>query len=259
MNPYSEIKQISLEDFKNIDINKILYVQLDTGEILMLDHSSNNNNNQNLTQETEKTEQKDYTLQNEGNKGSIYLNKPKSSKKVNKRIKLIKEFKSISDLTMEQKLNFYDKISKRAKYWENESYDASRSHFQEQRLKKQNKYFNYNYINNYKPLPKEYINTEEYNNNDNYDYDYNNMNYNNQIDPFMDPNYLYQLALGPFYSLYSSSQQAQNNSNNQYKENIQNNNYSNEENYYNNYYQQQMDPYYYGFQTNISENKNNEK
>ena len=34
MNTYSEIKHISLEDFKNIDINRILYVQLDSGEIL---------------------------------------------------------------------------------------------------------------------------------------------------------------------------------------------------------------------------------
>ena len=43
MNSSSEIKTISLEDFKKIDINKILYVQLDTGEILMVDHSINNN------------------------------------------------------------------------------------------------------------------------------------------------------------------------------------------------------------------------
>jgi hypothetical protein len=43
MNTSSEIKTISLEDFKKIDINKILYVQLDTGEILMVDHSINNN------------------------------------------------------------------------------------------------------------------------------------------------------------------------------------------------------------------------
>jgi len=255
MNTYSTIKHISLDDFRKIDINRILYVQLDTGEILMIDHYYNNYN-QNVSifenkQKKEKNSQKNYSLPKEFFEGNINSNKPRSVEKINKRFNLIKGFKSLKDTSLEKMLKMFDKIPKRAKYWENESFDSSRSHFQFQRLKVQNKYnkynYNYEYINNYKPIPKENENIKEFNDyNGNYNYD--SIDYNNQFNQYMDSNYLYQLALGPLYSLYKQNQQ---NQNNQY----QNDNYFNNQNYYN-YYQERINPYYYNnFQMNFTENQ----
>ena len=243
MNTYSEIKHISLEDFKNIDINRILYVQLDSGEILMIDHYYNNDNpniiNIENNKQKEKNSEKNYSLPKEFFEGNLNINKPRSVEKINKRFNLIKGFKSLKDTSIEKKLKIYDKIPKRAKYWENESFDSSRSHFQVKRLKIQNKYnnfnYNYDYINNYKQIPKDNENIEEFNNyNDNYNY--NNFDYNNQFNQYIDSNYLYQLALGPIYSLYKQDQQNQNFKNNQYRQE-KNDIYFNNQNYYN-YYQE---------------------
>ena len=228
MNTYSAIKHISLDDFRKIDINRILYVQLDTGEILMIDHFYNNYN-QNVSnfenkQKKEKNTKKDYSLPKEFFEGNINSNKPRSVEKINKRFNLIKGFKSLKDTSLEKMLKMFDKIPKRAKYWENESFDSSRSHFQIQRLKIQNKYnnYNYDYINNYKLIAKENENIEEFNNyNDNYNYD--SIYYNNQFNQYMDSNYLYQLALGPLYSLYKQDQQNQNLKSNQYGQDLKNN------------------------------------
>ena len=244
MNAYSEVKHISIEDFKKIDINKILYVQLDTGEKLMIDHSYNKYNNYE-NKKGNKTKN-DYTLPQDYFKetNDNYLNKSKSSKRINKSLNLIKDFKSLNDFSIRQRLKFFDKIPKRAKYWENESFDSSRTYFQEKRLKKQNKKYNLYYINNYKPLPKENENVEEYNNNENY-YNYNNINYNNvnQLNQLMNSNYLYQIALGPFFPQYSTSQQSKNETEYQYAQN-QKNDFSNEKYDYN-YDPEQMVHYYY--------------
>ena len=43
MNTYSAIKHISLDDFRKIDINRILYVQLDTGEIVLYSEDEQDN------------------------------------------------------------------------------------------------------------------------------------------------------------------------------------------------------------------------
>lgn len=263
MNTYSEIKHISLEDFKNIDINRILYVQLDSGEILMIDN--NYNNNQNLInfenkKQKENNFKKDYSLPKEFFEGNININKPRSVEKINKKYNLIKGFKSLKDTSIEIKLAIYDKIPKRAKYWENESFDSSRSHFQVKRLKKQSKYnnHNYDYINNYKPIQEENEKIEEFHNYNN-NYNYNNMYYNNQINQYMDTNYLYQLALGPLYTLYKQDQQAQNFKNNKYGQYSQNDIYFNNQNYYN-YYQEQINPIYYNnFHMNLNENQHEKK
>ena len=251
MNAYSDIKHISLDDFKKIDINRIIYAQLDTGEILMIDHFNNDKSEINLKTypKKEKKKKKAYALPKDyfNNKRK---NKAKSLKKLIKKLKLINDWVSISDYNMEQKLKFYDKIPKRAKYWENESFDSSRSFFQEKRLKRLKKYdnnFNYNYYyntNNYKPLRKDSSNIELYNNQDNQDY---NLNYNNQNNPYMNANYLYELALGPFFSSYFSGlQQYQSFSNNQWEKYSTNDDYSKNQNYYNYYQEQeQTNPYYY--------------
>ena len=236
MDVYSNIRQITIEDFKKIDINRILYVQLDTGEILTIKHTDNNKTKLKRKGKKEKKVKKDYTLSKHFYKGDIYINKPKSVEKINKRFNIIKGFKLLSDFSFQKKLKFYDNIPKRAKYWENESFDSSRSNFQIKRLKRQRKYYNYNYINNYMPLSKDnnYIGDNDYYNNNYKNKDnYNNINYNNQINPYMDSNYLYQLILGPFYPQYIQSQQFENYKNNQF---LENNNYSVEDNYYNNNY-----------------------
>ena len=61
-------------------------------------------------------------------------------------------------------MKFYDSIPERAKYWERESYDATRSLFQSKRNEKR---YNYNQqiMINYNPLPQDSSSSseEEYN------------------------------------------------------------------------------------------------
>ena len=288
MNSSSEIKTISLEDFKKIDINKILYVQLDTGEILMVDHSINNNmiktnykekkekkgekekKEKKREKEKKKEKKKDkdkskkYTLPKKYFKNISKLKKSKSNERMKKRSSnIINGWISISDLDIEKKMKFYDNIPKRAKYWENESYDSTRSFFHEKRIKKQNIFNNYKQFQdyNYADFPKETSSEEEY---DQINQFYNNMNSNIndnrecvlQMNQFMNPNYIYQLALGPLYSQYLSSQNSQNyNNNDQWNEYLQNN-YPTNQNYYD-YYKEQMTPYYYdNYQNDFYEYKN---
>ena len=284
MNSSSEIKTISLEDFKKIDINKILYVQLDTGEILMVDHSINNNmiktnykekkekkgekekkekkreKEKKKERKKDKEKSKKYTLPKKYFKNISKLKKSKSNERIKKRSSnIINGWISISDLDIEKKMKFYDNIPKRAKYWENESYDSTRSFFHEKRIKKQNIFNNYKQFQdyNYVDFPKETSSEEEY---DQINQFYNNMNSNinnnNQMNQFMDPNYIYQLALGPLYSQYLSSQNSQNYNNNvQWNEYLQNN-YPTNQNYYD-YYKEQMAPYYYdNYQNDFYEYKN---
>ena len=278
MNSFSEIKTISLEDFKKIDINKILYVQLDTGEILMVDHSINNNmirtNYKEKKEKKEKKREKEkkkekkkdkekskkYTLPKKYFKNISKLKKSKSNERIKKRSSnIINGWISISDLDIEKKMKFYDNIPKRAKYWENESYDSTRSFFHEKRIKKQNIFNNYKQFQdyNYVDFQKETSSEEEY---DQINQFYNNMNSNIndniQMNQFMNPNYIYQLALGPLYSQYLSSQNSQNYNNNvQWNEYLQNN-YPTNQNYYD-YYKEQMTPYYYdNYQNDFYEYKN---
>ena len=255
MNAHSEIKQISFDDFKKIDLKRIIYAQLDTGEILMINHDSNKNIiNLEFNPKKDKKKKRPYALPKEYFKVNHLFKNARSSEKRSKKINLIKDWISLNDFNMQQKLTFFDKIPKRAKFWENESFDASKTYFQKKRIKrkiKYNKYKNYDYVNNYRPFPKNTsINTEYHQNNN---FDNNNNNYN-QANQCMDPNYLYQIALGPLYSLYLNSQQTSNN-NNPWEQYSQNNNYYHNQNYYN-YGQKQTNKYnYYNYgQQQISQN-----
>lgn len=245
MNAHSEIKQISFDDFKKIDLKRIIYAQLDTGEILMINHDSNKNIiNLEFNPKKDKKKKKAYALPKEYFKVNHLFKNARSSEKRSKKINLIKDWISLNDFNMQQKLTFFDKIPKRAKFWENESFDASKTYFQKKRIKrkiKYNKYKNYDYVNNYRPFPKNTsINTKYHQNNN---FDNNNNNYN-QANQCMDPNYLYQIALGPLYSLYLNSQQTSNNNNNPWEQYSQNNNYYHNQNYYN-YGQKQTNQYNY--------------
>ena len=245
MNAHSEIEQISFDDFKKIDLKRIIYAQLDTGEILMINHDSNKNIiNLEFNPKKDKKKKRPYALPKEYFKVNHLFKNARSSEKRSKKINLIKDWISLNDFNMQQKLTFFDKIPKRAKFWENESFDASKTYFQKKRIKrkiKYNKYKNYDYVNNYRPFPKNTsINTEYHQNNN---FDNNNNNYN-QANQCMDPNYLYQIALGPLYSLYLNSQQTSNNNNNPWEQYSQNNNYYHNQNYYN-YGQKQTNQYNY--------------
>ena len=255
MNAHSEIKQISFDDFKKIDLKRIIYAQLDTGEILMINHDSNKNIiNLEFNPKKDKKKKRPYALPKEYFKVNHLFKNARSSEKRSKKLNLIKDWISLNDYNMQQKLKFYDKIPKRAKFWENESFDASKTHFQKKRIKrkiKYNKYKNYYYINNYKPFPKDISINTEFNQNNNFNNIINNFNQANQ---YMEPNYLYQIALGPLYSLYLNSQQTPNN-NNPWEQYSQNNNYYHNQNYYN-YGQKQTNQYnYYNYgQQQISQN-----
>ena len=255
MNAHSEIKQISFDDFKKIDLKRIIYAQLDTGEILMINHDSDKNTiNLEFNPKKDKKKKKAYALPKEYFKVNHLFKNARSSEKRSKKINLIKDWISLNDFNMQQKLTFFDKIPKRAKFWENESFDASKTYFQKKRIKrkiKYNKYKNYDYVNNYRPFPKNTSINTKYHQNNNFDNDNNNYNQANQC---MDPNYLYQIALGPLYSLYLNSQQTSNN-NNPWEQYSQNNNYYHNQNYYN-YGQKQTNQYnYYNYgQQQISQN-----
>ena len=255
MNAHSEIKQISFDDFKKIDLKRIIYAQLDTGEILMINHDSNKNIiNLEFNPKKDKKKKRPYALPKEYFKVNHLFKNARSSEKRSKKINLIKDWISLIDFNMQQKLTFFDKIPKRAKFWENESFDASKTYFQKKRIKrkiKYNKYKNYYYINNYNPFPKDISINTEFNQNNNFNNIINNFNQANQ---YMEPNYLYQIALGPLYSLYLNSQQTSNN-NNPWEQYSQNNNYYHNQNYYN-YGQKQTNQYnYYNYgQQQISQN-----
>ena len=63
MNVNSEIKQISFDEFKKIDLKRIIYAQLDTGEILMINNTSNiNSNDTEFKTKKEKNKNKPFTL-----------------------------------------------------------------------------------------------------------------------------------------------------------------------------------------------------
>ena len=246
MNTNSEIKTISFDDFKKIDLKRIIYAQLDTGEILMINHESNNNaNNLGFNIPKRKNKNKIYCLPKEYFKGNYTFKNTKSTGKRTKRINLINGWISLNDYSLQEKVKFYDKIPKRAKYWENESFDSSRTFFQKKRIKRAHKYKNKDNINNYKPFSKD---TSIYN-----EFISNNNNYINQANLFENPNYLYQIALGPLYSLYLSSQQQQNYNNSQWGQYSQNKDYYSNPNYYDYYQVQSNQNDYYGFQNNFNE------
>lgn len=254
MNTHSEIKQISFDDFKKIDLKRIIYAQLDTGEILMINHDSDKNTiNLEFNPIIDKKKKKTYALPKEYFKENYSFKNSRSSGKRNKKINLIKDWISLNDYNMQQKLKFYDKIPKRAKFWENESFDASKTYFQKKRNKrkfKYNKYNNYDYINNYRPFPKDTSINTGYNQNNDF---YNNNNNFNQANQYMDPNYLYQIALGPLYSLYLNSQQTSNyNNNNPWEQYSQNRDYYPNQNYYNYGKEQTSQNNYYDFQNDYN-------
>ena len=158
MKAHSEIKQISFDDFKKIDLKRIIYAQLDTGEILMINHDSNKNIiNLQFNPKKDKKKKRPYALPKEYFKVNHLFKNARSSEKRSKKINLIKDWISLNDFNMQQKLTFFDKIPKRAKFWENESFDASKTYFQKKRIKRKikfNKYKNYDYVNKYRHFPK---------------------------------------------------------------------------------------------------------
>ena len=153
------------------------------------------------------------------------------------RILFNEEWKDLQDYNFNERIKFYDSIPKRAKFWERESYDSTRSLFQSKRLDKMKRYNLENHFNyNYAPIPKESFSEGEYEedtyhneslsqiNNNKYEQSSNNFPLNlvtNQKD-------LYNLVFGPKISQYIFGQQ-QNNVNSGYEYSKNNN--------YNNYYQ----------------------
>ena len=299
MESYDYIKHISLEDFKKLDINQIAYVQMNNGEIYMIDHPYRYNQNEQeknnieendinikqekikLLEETSKTEkmhkkrrkrkknenneiententenkqtdyyenqnhnyyenyykyddykimpiidESNYTLPNINYEYNLMKVRPNSVKIKNRGIKLFnEEWKDLQDYDFEERMKFYDAIPKRAKYWEAESYDPTKSRFQSNRIGKSSGKNNPN-IYNYMPIRQgsfsdmedNYERSEDYNfveesqKNENYynlkDNNKNNNNYNygypsNQINSQKD---LYDLAFGPQFFQYLFNQ-----------------------------------------------------
>ena len=177
MNDYTEIKYISIKDFKKLDIDKISFIQMETGERLIIERkkpSKKNKHLKNLKLKNKKEkkpninlinsnfnsfkinndnfEEKNYSLPNEYFKIKAKLIKrPKSAKNIKYNHNIIKDWKAIDDYDIMERLQFYDEIPEKAKYWENESFDASVSYFQEKRINNKASYQNEYNIYNYYP------------------------------------------------------------------------------------------------------------
>ena len=277
----SNIKHISHEDLKQLDINEISYIQMNNGEILIIDHpyikniSNIKDNNKNIKKGYNKsTEDKsndkkrrkkknkkknkniestpllkknnktndanqyqnyynyynynynqNYDNYNEINSNSNYEEKedkytlpniyfqlkPKRaySLKIKNKGKILfnEEWRNIQDYDIVERAKFYDSIPQRAKYWERESYDATRSLFQSKRNEKMNNNnYNEKIMTNYNPLPQDSSEEEEYNESYNL-YNYNNNNYEFPYNQIRNEEDLYNLAFGPLFSQYLLGQQ----------------------------------------------------
>ena len=340
MEAYDYIKHISIEDFKKLDVNQITYVQMNNGEIFMIDHpymykqdnqtniniennthlkneknkltednskkenknkkrkkrkKNKNKNKKNETDNLQKKEAENYNNDNKTNNYDDYDNyynynydnypteeekytlpkeyfeydytkyRPRSVEIKNKGIKLFgEEWKDLHDYDFNERIKFYDEIPKKAKYWENESYDPTKSLFQSKRIEKITKN-NFQNMYNYMPIKQDsfsdeedYKSYEEDNHNnesqksDNYynisDNNNNNIGNNNAgypINQITNQKQLYELAFGPQFAQYFLGQQSnpyqqnnnneayypQNNNNTDYYYHTNNNNYDNYDQY----------------------------
>ena len=349
-NKYNQnYKLISLEEFKKLDINTISYVQLYTGEILMIDHpylhntqqskpdnqgkdkedinqnenqkeiseskpnkkkrKRKKNNNKNKKEEsnsllkdsnTKEKPNSDYfndNYENEKNidngindQNNLNKNNKKESKitlpneyyspnnKIyraysvevkNKGIILFnQEWKDIQDYDIKERMEFYDSIPNRAKFWERESYDPTRSLFQSKRLSKTYNYNQQQNIVNYKPISQESYSSPSEDEKEKYsdeqiNYEYNNNNYDYPLNQLVSSQKdLYDLAFGPIFSQYMINQ-LNNNQWGEYKEDYWQNhdefNYYQESQYnYGDYNQNNYD-YYNSNYYNYEENKFKDK
>ncbi len=158
----------------------------------------------------------------------------------------------MQDYDFRERMKFYDSIPKRAKYWERESFDATRSLFNSKRLSK-NPYYNQekNMIN-YKPIPQESYSSSSEDQKEKYEEIQNNDEYNNNYEyPFnqlvSNQKDLYNLAFGPLFFQYMLGQQ-NNNQIDEYDEGYWQNNddsnyYETNQYNYNNYNQNNYDYY----------------
>ena len=217
------------------------------------------------------------TLPNDYFKRSNKIYRSNSFKIKNKRkILFNEEWKPINEYDIYERMKFYEEIPKRARFWETESYDATRSFFYSKRLQKNRKYQenqinfnNYTSIkqdsissnsfeqndNNYyqnidtKSNPEEnYENNNNYNNYDENSYNINENNYGYQDNLFSNVKDYYSLIFGPQFSQYLLGQNRAYNNNQAEgygEENFNDNNdinyYQNNQYDYNNYNSQ---PYY---------------
>ena len=348
-NKYNQnYKLISLEEFKKLDINTISYIQLYTGEILMIDHpylhytqqlkpNNQGKDNEDINQKENQKEiseskpnkkkrkrkknknknkkvESNFLLKDSNNKeksnsdnfNNNYENEKNNDNRIydqnnlnknnekdsnltlpteyyslnnkkyraysvevkNKgRILFNQEWKDIQDYDIKERMEFYDSIPNRAKFWERESYDPTRSLFQSKRYGKIYNNNSQQNMVNYKPISQDpYSSSFEdekkkyddeqinYEFNNNYDYPLNQMA-SNQKD-------LYDLAFGPIFSQYILNLQ----NNNQwdeyegdYWENNEESNYYQESQYnYNDYNHNNYD-YYNSNYYNYEENKFKDK
>ena len=164
-------------------------------------------NSNSLISNNNKNESK-FTLPN--NDFLTHNHRAKSSKiKNERRILFNQEWRAPQDYDYKEMIKLYENIPERAKFWERESFDSTRSLFQAKRLEKNQNYYQ-NYMTNYKPIPLDSSSEEddgnnfrelqniygryEYNTRDSYNYPLNQL-MSNQKD-------LYDLAFGPQISNY---------------------------------------------------------
>ena len=214
------------------------------------------------------------TLTNDYFKQSNKIYRSNSFKIKNKRkILFNEEWKPINEYDIYERMKFYEEIPQRARFWETESFDATRSSFYSKRLQKNKKYQeNQIYFNNYTSIKQDSMSSNSFeendnnyyqnvdtrsnpeenyeNNNINYDensYDINENNYGYQDNLFSNENDYYSLIFGPQFSQYLLGQNRAYNNNNQREvygeENFNDNNdinyYQNNQYDYNNYNSQQ--------------------
>ena len=195
------------------------------------------------------------------------------------------EWKPINEYDIYERMKFYEEIPKSARFWETESYDATRSSFYSKRLQKHKKYQeNQMNFNNYTSIKQDSISSdsfeendnnyyqnvdtrsnpeENYENNNNYNnydensYNINESNYGYLDNLFSNENVYYSLIFGPQFSQYLLGQNRTYNNNQRERYGEENFNDNNDINYYQNnlydnnnydsqpYYQMEQDDYDY--------------
>ena len=267
------MESIHPNDIITMDLGEISYLTLKNGNMILIDDSvpeKGNKENKNIPKSSifskneTKIAPKKFKLEitypsklfvkgiKVNNIKDKYNNKPDY-----KRITKIIKNESFTFKGIKQN-NYYNNMKEKENIQMNNNFEIEKNHkvcFKDD--------FNNNKINNeFSPTSSKeneipqmkamsYNNTHV-NQNNNFNNIINNFNQANQ---YMEPNYLYQIALGPLYSLYLNSQQTSNNNNNPWEQYSQNNNYYHNQNYYN-YGQKQTNKYnYYNYgQQQISQN-----
>jgi hypothetical protein len=264
-----------INEINNIDINQ--KNEIDNYDNKNLNYYENYNNYDDY-QIMPTEEENNYSLPNIYDEYNQMKFRSNSVEIKNKGIKLFhEEWKDLQDYDVKERMQFYDAIPKRAKFWESESYDPTKSQFQSKRFEKTNTNNNQD-MHNYMPIKQDsFSDMEDFESSDEYAYNgnneesqknenyynlaYDNQNYGYPLNQETSVKELYELAFGPQFAQYIFNQQGyqpiSNNPENYYSQDNNNINNTNDINdYYQNIQDDDNDNQYQYYQNNYNDYNN---